>query len=124
MSPVILVADDSPSMRQILNGALSREGYEVIEAGDGLEAVAAARENGGIDLALVDFNMPGMDGVEVVRALRGASPTRYIPIVIVTTESRRERRDEARQAGATGWIVKPFRVEDVVDTVRRLLPQR
>jgi two-component system chemotaxis response regulator CheY len=119
---MILVADDSPSMRQVLSGALTRAGYEVLEAGDGAEAIEQVRQGAHPDLALIDFNMPGLDGLDVVRALRNQVLTRFIPIVMVTTETRRERRTEARQAGATGWIVKPFRLDVVLDTVRRLLP--
>jgi two-component system chemotaxis response regulator CheY len=117
----ILVVDDSPSMRRVLVQALEEAGFEPVEAEDGIRAIELASE--GIDLALVDFNLPGMDGVTVIRRLRAAEGTRFTPIVMVTTETRRERREEARAAGATGWIVKPFRPADVVQTIRRLLPR-
>ena len=97
-------------------------GYQTLEAVDGQDALERPHETSGtISLAIVDVNMPRLDGIALVRALRQADRSRYIPILMLTAESRRERREEARQAGATGWIVKPFEVEEVLALVQRLL---
>jgi two-component system chemotaxis response regulator CheY len=117
----ILIVDDSPSMRQVLARALSQAGYHTLEAGDGLEALDLLEVGEPIALALVDVNMPRLDGIGLVRKLRATERTRAIPILMVATETRREKREEARLAGATGWILKPFRPESVVSRVRELL---
>ena len=119
----ILVVDDSPSMRQIIMRALGDAGYQTLQATDGQDALEQFRDGVEVDLALVDFNMPRLDGVSLIRALRAAEATRFLPIVVITTETRRERREQARAAGATGWIVKPFHPDDVLTTVKRLLPR-
>lgn len=117
----ILIVDDSPSMRQLIASELSRAGFQVVEAIDGQDAVDRLSTMGPIHMALVDLNLPRLDGIGVIRALRLSEQTRLIPIVVVSTESRQERRDEARRAGATGWIVKPFRAEAFLRVVQTLL---
>lgn len=117
----ILVVDDSPSMRQVLCHALTRAGYATLEAGDGQEALERLDTAGDVHLALVDFNLPRLDGLELISALRAAESTRFIPILVITTETRREKREAARRVGATGWILKPFRLESIIATVRGLL---
>lgn len=118
----ILIVDDSPSIRQTITSVLCGAGYQTIEAVDGQDALDRLHDTqGSISLALVDVNMPRLDGIALCRALRQAEGSRYIPILMLTAETRRERRDEARQAGATGWIVKPFAAEEVLALVQRLL---
>jgi two-component system, chemotaxis family, chemotaxis protein CheY len=117
----ILIVDDSPSMRQLIAGELSRAGFQIVEAVDGGDAVDRLESMGEIHLALVDLNLPKLDGIGVIRALRLSERTRSIPLVVVSTAVRRERREEARKAGATGWIVKPFRPGIVLRVVRTLL---
>ena len=117
----ILIVDDSPSMRQVIARALSQAGYQTVEAIDGRDALDLLAAGATVDLALVDVNMPRLDGIALVRELRASERTRSIPILMVTTEPRREKREEARRAGATGWILKPFRPECVVARVRELL---
>lgn len=118
----ILIVDDSPSIRQTITSVLCSAGYKTLEAVDGQDALDRLGELGEpIALAIVDINMPRLDGIALVRALRQAESSRYVPILMLTAETRRERREEARQAGATGWIVKPFAVEDVLALVQRLL---
>ncbi len=118
----ILIVDDSPSIRQTITSVLTGAGYQTLEAVDGQDALERLHESSGtISLAIVDVNMPRLDGIALVRELRQAERCRYIPILMLTAESRRERREEARQAGATGWIVKPFAVEEVLALVQRLL---
>ena len=117
----ILIVDDSPSMRQLIASELSRAGFQIVEAIDGGDAVDRLATMGEIHLALVDLNLPRLDGIGVIRALRRSERTRSIPLVVVSTAVRRERREEARKAGATGWIVKPFRPGIVLRVVRTLL---
>ena len=117
----ILIVDDSPSMRQIIARALNGAGYQTLQAVDGQDALDQLEGGATVDLALVDFNMPRLDGISLVRALRAGEKTRFVPIVVITTETRRERREQARAVGATGWIVKPFQPEDVLTMVKRLL---
>ena len=117
----ILIVDDSPSMRQLIESELSRAGFQVVEAIDGGDVVNRLETMGKIHLALVDLNLPKLDGIGVIRALRLAERTRSIPLVVVSTAVGRERREEARKAGASGWIVKPFRPGIVLRVVRTLL---
>lgn len=120
MAKRILVVDDSASVRQVQSLVLSGAGYEVIEAvdgRDGLAKLAAAP----VHLILTDLNMPHLDGVSLVRAVRQDAAHRLTPIVMVTTESQDSRKQEGRAAGASGWIVKPFTPEQLVAVVRRVI---
>jgi two-component system, chemotaxis family, chemotaxis protein CheY len=119
--PHILAVDDSPSMRHLVVMALRNAGYEVDSANDGSHALAAARR-GHYDAVLTDINMPNMDGITLVRELRALPSYRSIPILILTTEATPERRQESREAGATGWLVKPFRPHNLLSIVERILP--
>jgi len=116
----ILAVDDSPSMRQMVSYTLERAGYEVVLANDGVEALHIAQ---GTDVSLVitDVNMPRMDGITLVRQLRELQAYRYKPILILTTESTTEKKMQGKEAGATGWIVKPFDPDKLVSTLRRVL---
>lgn len=117
----ILIVDDSPSMRQLLSALLVRAGHLIVEARDGVDALEQAQATEQVDLALVDVNIPHINGISLVRQLRAVQQTRLIPILMLTTEERREFRDEARKAGATGWVVKPFQPNDLLSLVKRLL---
>jgi len=116
----IMTVDDSPSLRQMVVLTLETAGYEVIEAADGHDAVAklGGRE---FHLFLTDLNMPGMDGIELTRTLRAMPAYRFVPILLLTTESDGEKKMKGKTAGATGWIVKPFRPEDLLATVKKVL---
>ncbi|HWK75247.1 MAG TPA: response regulator [Povalibacter sp.] len=116
----ILAVDDSPSMRDMVRIALTDAGYEVTQATDGREALEFARQ-GSFDLVLSDVNMPGMDGIDLIRALRSESAYKHTPILMLTTESSVERKRAGKDAGATGWIVKPFDPEQLVATMQRVL---
>ena len=119
MGKVILTVDDSASMRQMVAFALRSASYEVVEAVDGTDAlVKLPRE---LHLVITDLNMPKMDGIELIRQLRAGSRHRFIPILILTTESQLAKKQEAKAAGATGWIVKPFRTEELLAVVKRVL---
>jgi two-component system, chemotaxis family, chemotaxis protein CheY len=116
----ILTVDDSPSMLQVQKLILSGAGYEVLQAVDGRDALlklAGAK----VQLVLTDLNMPNMDGVEFLRAVRATPEHRLTPILMVTTESRNDRKQEGKAAGATGWITKPFTADQLLSVVKRVL---
>ena len=116
----ILTIDDSKSLRQAVVFTLERAGYEVVEAEDGRDGLAKAFERR-FDLVLTDYNMPHMDGLAVVRALRTRGDYIDVPILVLTTEASDEMRQKGRAAGASGWLVKPFDPERLVEVVRKVL---
>ncbi len=116
----ILAVDDSPSMRDMVRIALMGAGFEVAQAADGREALELARQSE-FDLVLSDVNMPVMDGIELIRALRAENSYRHTPILMLTTESCMDRKREGKEAGATGWIVKPFDPAQLIATMHRVL---
>ncbi len=120
MSERILTVDDSASMRQMVAFTLQSSGYEVVEAEDGLAGLAAAQREK-FRLVLCDVNMPNMDGIALVKALRQLPDYRYTPLLMLTTESGQDRKLEGKQAGATGWLVKPFNPEQLIATIQRVL---
>ncbi|WP_428312363.1 response regulator [Hydrocarboniphaga sp.] len=120
MSNRILAVDDSTSMRQMVSFTLSSAGFDVTEAEDGAVALEIAR-NQKFDLVLADVNMPNMDGLSLVRALRGLADYKFTPLLMLTTESTPEKKAEGKAAGATGWMVKPFVPEQLINTIKRVL---
>jgi len=116
----ILAVDDSASMRQMVAFTLKGGGFDVIEASDGVEALELAKENG-CDLVLTDVNMPNMDGIELTRELRGLPSYKFVPILMLTTESGMDKKAEGRAAGATGWIVKPFNPDQLLSTIKKVI---
>jgi two-component system, chemotaxis family, chemotaxis protein CheY len=118
----ILTVDDSPSVRQMLAFVLSSNGYKVIEACDGEEGLAAAKANR-VDLVLTDQNMPKIDGLGLIRALRALPGYKSVPIMMLTTESSQALKQQGREAGATGWMVKPFDPDKLLEMLRRVLGQ-
>ena len=116
----ILAVDDSPSMRQMVSIALTGAGYEVEQACDGVEALAIAQKSR-FDLVITDVNMPNMDGIELVRELRALESYKHTPVLVLTTESSAERKMQGREAGATGWLVKPFNPERLLATIAKVL---
>ena len=119
MSKTIMTVDDSPSMRMLLRAALTDLGYEVVEAEDGVHALETL-EGFEPDLLITDINMPRMDGFGLIEEVRGQG-RRGLPILVLTTESSDEKKQRARDAGATGWIVKPFHPEKLAAAIRRVL---
>ncbi len=119
MSKVIMTVDDSSSMRQMVGFTLRNAGYEVIEAVDGKDALS--KLGSPIHMVLTDLNMPNMDGIELIRALRAHALFKFVPIVMLTTESQASKKQEGKAAGATGWIVKPFKPEQLVAVVKKVL---
>jgi two-component system chemotaxis response regulator CheY len=120
MSKKILTVDDSASIRQMVSFTLKKEGYEVIEASDGKDALSKIG-SGPVNMVITDLNMPNMNGIELIHALRTNASYKFTPIVMLTTESHQDKKDLGKQAGATGWIVKPFKPEQLIAVVKRLL---
>lgn len=120
MPKCILIVDDSQTVRQVLQLALGDAGYEVIEAEDGFDAL---RKISGVrvDMLITDLNMPNMDGLELIKKVREDSQHRFTPIVMLTTESSEEKKKAGREAGASGWIVKPFKPEQLLKVVKMVL---
>ncbi|MGB5396277.1 MAG: response regulator [Gammaproteobacteria bacterium] len=116
----ILAVDDSPSMRQMVTYTLKRAGYDVVCASDGVDALNIAQDRN-ISLVLTDVNMPNMDGITLIKQLRELENYRFTPILILTTESSSEKKMQGKDAGATGWIVKPFDPDKLLSTLRRVL---
>ena len=119
MGKVILTVDDSASVRQMVSFTLRSAAYDVAEAVDGCDALS--KLSGEIHLIITDLNMPKMDGIELIKHIRTNSKHRYVPILVLTTESQATKKQEAKSAGATGWIVKPFRPEQLLAVIQRLL---
>jgi len=121
MPKKILAVDDSKTMREMVCFTLKSAGYDVIEAEDGKAALAAL--NGVVvDAVITDLNMPNMNGFELIRALRSNNTYRFTPILMLTTESEGSKKEEGKAAGATGWIVKPFNPEKLIEVVRKVCP--
>jgi two-component system chemotaxis response regulator CheY len=116
----ILAVDDSASMRQMVAFTLKGAGYNVIEAADGAEAFEKAK-GAKVDLVLTDQNMPKMDGITLVKNLRGLPTYNGTPILILTTESSDEMKLKGKAAGATGWLVKPFDPGKLLDVIKRVI---
>lgn len=121
MAKRILTIDDSKTMRDMLMLTLRDAGFDVIQAVDGEDGVNALKAQT-IDVVITDINMPKMDGYEVIRQLRSDPQHKTLPILVLTTESDTDKRSIARAAGATGWMVKPFDPERLVQTIRKVSP--
>jgi len=117
----ILSVDDSKSIRDLITHILTQQNHEVITASDGLEAMKIAREIDAVDIALIDVNMPNMNGVSLVSKLRRLDDYKYIPIIMVTTETDEYRKQKAKTVGATGWLTKPFTEERLLNVVDKVL---
>jgi two-component system chemotaxis response regulator CheY len=120
MAKRILIADDSISIRKSVSFVLTEEGYEVIEAEDGLDGLKKA-EAAKCNLIITDINMPNMNGIEFIKALREKPEYKFVPIIALTTESQDDKMQEGKAAGATGWIVKPFTSEKLSAIVKKIL---
>lgn len=120
MGKKIMTVDDSASVRQMVSFTLKNEGYEVSEAEDGVDALAKLQQQP-VDMVLTDLNMPNMDGIELIKQLRANPNFKFVPIIFLTTESQEEKKQQGKQAGATGWIVKPFKPEQLVGVIKKVL---
>jgi two-component system chemotaxis response regulator CheY len=120
MAKTALIVDDSNSIRQMLGFTLREAGFQVIEGVNGGDALAKL-EGKRVDLIITDLNMPVMDGLTFIRAARVRAETKFTPILMLTTESHPEKRQAAKAAGATGWIVKPFQPAQLLQVIGRVL---
>ena len=124
MPKLALIVDDSASMRQMVGFTLRGAGFEVLEGGNGQEALDKLSSAPGsmVDLIVTDLNMPVMDGLTFIRSVRTRSGCRFTPILMLTTESQDSKKLEGKEAGATGWIVKPFQPEQLLRVIEKVLP--
>ncbi|MFA6596691.1 MAG: response regulator [Ignavibacteriaceae bacterium] len=120
MAKTIMTVDDSASVRQMVAYTLREAGYEVVEACDGVDALAKI-DTTVFSLVITDLNMPRMDGISLIKELRANPKIKFTPILMLTTESQNERKMEGKTAGATGWIVKPFKPEQLVMVVKKVV---
>ncbi len=120
MGKCILTVDDSSTMRQMIGFTLKEAGFDVLEASDGVEALERAKGQR-LSLIITDVNMPRMDGITLVQRLRSQPEFRFTPILVLTTESGGDMKQKGKEAGATGWIVKPFSPEKLLDVVNKVL---
>jgi two-component system chemotaxis response regulator CheY len=120
MATTILIVDDSLSIRQSTRFILEQGNYLVREASDGVEALKALAGNKA-NLVITDINMPNMDGITLVKKIRETPDTKFTPILVLTTESQGSIIDEGKKAGATGWIVKPFNADKLLETVQKVV---
>lgn len=121
MAKTALVVDDSTSMRQMVAFTLKSAGFTVLEAADGAAALRQL-EAGPVQLIITDLNMPVMDGISFIRQVRSRPAFRFTPILMLTTESQESKKAEGKAAGATGWIVKPFDPERLLQVVAKVVP--
>jgi len=116
----ILAVDDSSSVRQMVCFTLQRAGHEIVEAVDGQDALGKIGKEK-FDMIITDLNMPNLDGIQLITAVRRLQGCSFIPILMLTTESQAEKKEAGRKAGATGWIVKPFNADQLIAVTQRLL---
>ena len=120
MAKCILVVDDSETVRQVLQMTLVNAGFEVVAAEDGVDALNKL-SGVQVDMLITDLNMPNMDGLELIKKVREEGAHRFTPIVMLTTESSEAKKLAGREAGASGWIVKPFKPEQLLKVVKMVL---
>lgn len=120
MSKTVLIVDDSASIRQMVSFTLQRAGYTVIEAEDG-QAATTKLDGTTIHMVVTDLNMPNLDGIGLIRVIRAHPSYKFLPVIMLTTESQDSKKQEGRAAGATGWIVKPFQPEQLLAVLKKVL---
>lgn len=120
MAKTVLAVDDSASIRQMVSFTLKSAGYEVVEAVDGQDGLDKAKAKS-VNLILTDQNMPRMDGLTLIKNLRGMAQYASTPILMLTTESSDAMKSQGRAAGATGWLVKPFDPQKLIEVVRKVI---
>jgi len=119
MAKRIMTVDDSASVRQMVSFTLKKEGYDVIEAVDGKDALS--KLSGTVDMVITDLNMPNLDGIGLIKGIRSQASYKFIPVIMLTTESQAAKKTEGKSAGATGWIVKPFTPDQLLAVVKKVL---
>jgi len=121
MGKKVLIVDDSRTIRQQVNFTLTKGGFEVVEAEDGKDGLVKLKANPDVAMIISDVNMPNMNGLEMVEAIKVDTTLAHPPIVMLTTEGSAELVDRAKAAGAKGWLVKPFKPEQLVAVVTKLV---
>jgi len=119
MAKRILIVDDSASVRQVAGLALTRAGYEVIEATDGEDGVS--KLTGKLNLIISDVNMPRLDGIGFLKAVKAHPGYKFTPVIMLTTEAGEDKKNQGRAAGAKAWIIKPFQPQILLDAVSKLV---
>ncbi|MET0348325.1 MAG: response regulator [Rhizobacter sp.] len=120
MAKSILIVDDSASVRQVVSISLRNAGYEVTEGCDGKDALSKLKGQK-VHLIISDVNMPNMDGITFVKAVKQMAAYKFTPIVMLTTESQESKKKEGQEAGAKAWIVKPFKPDQLLGVVQKLV---
>ncbi|MBI5235745.1 MAG: response regulator [Deltaproteobacteria bacterium] len=120
MPKTVMIVDDSASIRQVVNIVLKSGGYDVVEACDGVDAInkLGARK---VNLVVCDVNMPNMDGLTFLKAIKATHLHKFTPVIMLTTESQESKKQEGRLAGAKAWVVKPFKPEQMLEAVSKLM---
>jgi two-component system chemotaxis response regulator CheY len=121
MKPVFLV-DDSPTMLASMVGVLGKAGLAVEKAVSGEDALSKLRAGRALRLMITDYHMPGINGIDLIREVRKIAAYRFLPILVLTTESEQGLRDKARAAGATGWLVKPVAPDKLLAVLKQVAP--
>lgn len=121
MGKTILIVDDSSSLRTVVRLALTRAGYDVVEASDGLAGLEALNKVAKVHLIVCDVNMPNMDGITFVTQVKQHARHKFTPVVMLTTEGQDAKKEQGRAAGAKAWIVKPFNPPQLLDAVSKLI---
>jgi len=120
MTKRIMTVEDSTSLREMVSFTLKDAGYDVVEAEDGKEALAMLFGSN-VDMVITDLNMPNMNGIELTMTLRADPAFKFLPVVFLTTESQMQKKQEAKAAGATGWVVKPFKPNQLLQVVKKVI---
>ncbi|MBI5234906.1 MAG: response regulator [Deltaproteobacteria bacterium] len=123
MPKTVMIVDDSASIRQVVNLTLRKVGYDVIEASDGQDALRKLA-NVKVNLLICDVNMPNMDGITLLKSLKALPNYKYVPVIMLTTESQEAKKQEGKAAGAKAWVVKPFKPEQMLEAVSKLIVQQ
>ena len=121
MAKTVLAVDDSKTMRDMVTFTLKEAGYNALEAEDGKAALNVLSGNA-VDAVITDLNMPNMNGFELIRALRSDPKHKFTPILMLTTEGDDTKKQEGKSAGATGWLVKPFNPQKLVEVIKKVCP--
>jgi two-component system, chemotaxis family, chemotaxis protein CheY len=122
MAKRIMIVDDSPTILMSLEAILAKVGLDIAKASSAEEALATIKSGGKPDMVITDLNMAAMNGIELIREIRKLPGCQFMPVVLLTTESQRAKRDEARISGATGWMVKPVQAGPLVQIIKQLVP--
>jgi len=120
MSKVIMTVDDSTSVRQMVSFTLQQAGYDVVEAEDGVDALEKLKTKK-VDMVITDLNMPNVDGITLIKEFRTIPEYKFVPIILLTTESDGNKKRQGKEAGATGWIIKPFKPDQLLNVIKKVL---